>query len=567
MIEIDAALSGSGLILHEDEDLLAVNKPPGLATHAPAPFAGEGLYDWLRHREPRWASLAILHRLDKDTSGVLLFGKTAEANRSLTRQFAGRTVGKVYQFFTDRAVSAKSLTARSALVRAGTKYFSRPPHPGAPIAETRFRFVSKAPFASGLIPSEAAGGKNAVYLWEAEPVTGRTHQIRVHAADGGLPILGDTLYGGSPASRVFLHSATVTLRHPRTNTRMRLSAPFDAETPASWILRERLISVVESSAFRILHGAADGWPGWYVDRFGDYLLSQSERPLSPAQETFLRRMVDGESAAETPAPAGGAFAKPSGAYHKPLLRHLRQTRSSEAGSRHLFGKRAPERFAILENGLRFEICFSEGNSTGLFLDQRDNRRRVLRNHLAARFPLFPQGAAGCEVLNTFAYTCGFSVCAAQAGARTTSLDLSRKYLDWGRRNFTSNGLALERHQFIYGDVFDWMRRLAKKERRFDLLVLDPPTFSQSKERGLFRAEKDYGALLRQALPLVRPDGVLFASTNASRLTPATFLDVIRAAVRQARRSITQLHYFPQPPDFPVTRDEPAYLKTAWMRIQ
>ena len=150
---------------------------------------------------------------------------------------------------------------------------------------------------------------------------------------------------------------------------------------------------------------------------------------------------------------------------------------------------------IRENGFQFELSFSEGYSVGLFLDQRDNRRRFLTNHVAADFPLFPNGAAGAEVLNTFAYTCGFSVCAAKSGARTTSLDLSKKYLDWGKRNFALNKLKdASAHDFIYGDAFDWMRRLAKKGRTFDAIVLDPPTFSQSKERGAFQAEKDYGRL-------------------------------------------------------------------------
>src|SRR5208282_3924125 len=148
----------------------------------------------------------------------------------------------------------------------------------------------------------------------------------------------------------------------------------------------------------------------------------------------------------------------------------------------VFGEAAPERFEILENGVRYEMSFREGYSVGLFLDQRDNRRRFLTGHIAADFPLLnsaicnPQSA----ILNCFAYTCGFSVCAARAGARTTSLDLSKKYLEWGRRNFALNGLDPAAHDFIYGDAFDWLRRLAKKGRRFDAVLLDPPTFSQSK---------------------------------------------------------------------------------------
>ena len=169
-------------------------------------------------------------------------------------------------------------------------------------------------------------------------------------------------------------------------------------------------------------------------------------------------------------------------------------------------------------------------------------------------------------MNAFAYTCGFSVCAALGGARTTSLDLSKKYLEWGRRNFTLNGLDAARHEFIYGDTFDWLRRLAKKACVFDAIILDPPTFSQSKESGVFRAEKDYARLVTAALPALKPGGVLFAATNAAALPPEKFLAQIQSAVGGVRRRIVQQHYVPQPPDFPIGRAEPAHLKTVWLRI-
>ena len=94
-------------VIFEDEHLLVVNKPAGLNTHAPSPFAGEGIYDWLRHREPRWAKLAIIHRLDKETSGVIVFGKTTAANRSLTEQFTNRSVHKKYLLLTDRPMKRR----------------------------------------------------------------------------------------------------------------------------------------------------------------------------------------------------------------------------------------------------------------------------------------------------------------------------------------------------------------------------------------------------------------------------------------------------------------------------
>src|SRR5262245_54554311 len=118
------------LILFEDDHLLVINKPAGWNTHSPSPFAGEGVYDWLRHREPRWASLAIIHRLDKETSGVLAFSKTARANRSLTEQFARRAVHKRYVLMTDRPMRKKQIVIKSSLVRVGDRYMSRPCHIG-----------------------------------------------------------------------------------------------------------------------------------------------------------------------------------------------------------------------------------------------------------------------------------------------------------------------------------------------------------------------------------------------------------------------------------------------------
>lgn len=521
-------------VLFEDEHLLVVNKPAGLNTHAPSPFAGEGLYDWLRHREPRWATLAILHRLDKETSGVMVFGKTLLANRSLTQQFSEHTVRKTYLFLTDQTVHPDVFTVVSSLARAGEKYLSRPLHAGGERAETRFRRIGRE-------------GSNT--LVEAEPVTGRTHQIRVHAAEHGCPILGDTLYGGTAWPRVCLHAAALTLRHAGDEMMTFEAAPdFSADHRQS--IRTAVIELAQTNACRLVHGASDGWPGCYVDRLGDYLLSQSERELTDAQRHHLELLRDVK-----------------GAYHKRLNRQVRRTSPGEASPQHVLGQAAPDRFVVLENGLQFELTFNEGYSTGLFLDQRDNRRRFLVNHVAAGFPLYPDGAERAEVLNTFAYTCGFSVAAAQAGARATSLDLSKKYLEWGRRNFALNDLDPERHDFIHGDVFDWLRRLAKKQRVFDTVVLDPPTFSQSKEHGAFRAGKDYGELLAAALPVLKPNGVLFASTNAGGLKPEEFLEVLEAAVSGSRRSILQRHYVPQPPDFPVSRAEPAYLKTCWLRVR
>jgi 23S rRNA (cytosine1962-C5)-methyltransferase len=388
------------------------------------------------------------------------------------------------------------------------------------------------------------------YEIQAEPLTGRTHQIRVHAAQARFPILGDQLYGGTAAARVYLHAAELTFKHPSTSETVSFHAPVNFVLEASFSLRAAFIEPESTNAYRLIHGASDKWPGLYVDRLGDYLLAQSESALTTDQETELLRLKE----------ATGA----RGVYHKTLTRHARRTALADASARLVAGEAAPERFVIRENGMQFELSFTEGYSVGLFFDQRDNRRRLLTGHVAANFEL---PVSRMEVLNAFAYTCGFSVCAAKAGARTTNIDLAKKYLEWGQRNFGLNGLNPAEHDFIYGDVFDWFRRLAKKQRLFDVVLLDPPTFSQSKESGIFRADKDYSKVIAMALPLLKPKGALFASTNAADWTPEDFLSTIEVALRSTKRKILQRQYFPQPPDFPISRAEPAYLKTVWLRIE
>jgi len=659
-------------LIFEDEDLLVVGKPAGMNTHAPSPFAGEGIYEWLRDREPRWSTLAIVHRLDKETSGVLVFGKTSRANRSLTAQFTHHRIRKKYLLLTDRPVKRGPFTITSSLARAGEKQVSRPAGMGGERAETRFCLAP-------VLPPPFPGATVVV----AEPVTGRTHQIRVHAAEAGFPVLGDTLYGGTSSRRVFLHAAELTLEHPADGREMTFKSPPAFEADARLSLREALVEPAATDAYRLIHGAADGWPGWYVDRLGGFILSQVEHAPTEAQRTELARLMN--------------LSQATGAYHKILNRRVRATGTAEASPQLIIGEAATGPFLIRENGLQFELSFTEGYSVGLFLDQRDNRRRLLSGYVAAGFshlgqggltaielktgtggghplprpernergegqslnqcektfdrpilagpsasgygvPALAGGAITCsgdlknpaptvsshtpppeggtpypdvsphavsgfqcanvsgdslpkrgeegeggvvldsdtrkpfgtgsaaEVLNVFAYTCGFSVCAARAGARVVSVDLSKKYLEWGRRNFALNGLDPAAHNFIYGDAFEWLRRLAKKNRTFDLIILDPPTFSQSKAGGAFQAEKDFGRLVRAALPLLKANGVLLASTNTTRLEPESFLAAIAEAVHSTARKIIQQHYAPQPPDFPINRAEPAYLKTVWIRV-
>jgi 23S rRNA (cytosine1962-C5)-methyltransferase len=519
-----AVLVSPPCVLFEDEHLLVVNKPSGLNTHAPGPFAGEGLHEWLRNRQPRWSSLAIVHRLDKVTSGLIVFARTREANRSLTQQFAIRHVRKRYVLLSAKAPAERRFTVKTLIARIGDKYFANEKS-GEP-AETEF---------------EHLGQERGWHLLAAHPLTGRTHQIRVHAAHAGSPIIGDELYGGAPFPRVCLHSSEFAFDHPGGGGKMHFQAEADFHAPPALAMRRAMIDPAETDAFRLLHGAGDQRPGIYLERWGAHLLLESERQPDALPEEAAEASI----------------------YFKTLNRQVQRATVEEASPRLVRGAAAPGSFGVRENGVAYEISFERGYSVGLFLDQRENRRRLLNGHVAPDFPLPLKGE---EVLNAFAYTCGFSVCAALAGARCTSLDLSKNYLDWGQRNFALNQLDPAAHDFIFGDVFDWAPRLHKKGRAFDMIILDPPTFSRSKLGGIFQAERDYGKLVKLVLPLLRKGGVLFASTNAHKLAPETFLGQIREAAAALKRPIEREHFAPQPFDFPIAKGEPAYLKTVWLRM-
>jgi 23S rRNA (cytosine1962-C5)-methyltransferase len=523
-------------VLYEDDDILVVNKPAGLNTHAPSAASGDGLFEWLRHGSRRWASLAIIHRLDKDTSGIMVFGKTPLANQSLTRQFTEHRVRKVYVAWTDRAVSFNEKRVQSHLARAGDRYVSRPNRTGDQ-AVTTFQVVAR---------------EDRFTVLEARPETGRTHQIRVHAFDLGCPLFGDVLYGGTSASRLHLHAQSISFQHPVSGQELNFTTPANFRSDRSLELRRALFSPLDTNAFRLLHGHADQVPGVYADQLGPVLMVETDGEPPPAAQSRIRDL-----------------AKQLGldsVLHKTLRQQVRGLTKTTASPVPWIGSNHPSQWVIKENGLEFLLKGNEGYSIGLFLDQRENRRRILTWHIGAGAPVCESGPAASEVLNTFAYTCGFSVCAAMAGARTTSLDLSKKYLDWGRENFRLNQLDPNVHEFVYGDFFEWTKRWARKGRLFDVIILDPPTFSTSKQSGVLRVEKDYERLMRSVLPLVRSKGSVLACANTSRLEPEVFLNMVRQSVKQHGRSIQAEQWAPQPPDFPVTRLEPAHLKSIWLRL-
>lgn len=278
----------------------------------------------------------------------------------------------------------------------------------------------------------------------------------------------------------------------------------------------------ETDVCRVVHGEADGFPGVFVDRYGAgaTLVRHEGREVVEIEPRVMAGALMGLLA------SFGVRA----VYDKPFVRDR-----SNLGGGHdaalknpmpIAGEALAEAIVVREHGRAFEVRMYDGFSTGLFLDQRSNR-----SFLAAE-------AAGLRVLNTFAYTGGFSVACALGGAITTSVDVSGRYLDWAKRNFALNGIDAAAHHFARMDSFEFLSMAKRKGMMFDLVILDPPTFAAGdKKRGVkpWSAVKDYGRLVSEACAVLAKDGRVFASTNAVELCEAGRLRrVIEGAVGGVR---------------------------------
>jgi 23S rRNA (cytosine1962-C5)-methyltransferase len=187
---------------------------------------------------------------------------------------------------------------------------------------------------------------------------------------------------------------------------------------------------------------------------------------------------------------------------------------------------------VQESGLLYELDFSASYSPGLFPDQRLNR-------------LFLKQRKPRRVLNTFSYTCAFSLGAASCGAETLSVDISKSSLQRGRRNFELNRIPPDGHRFIPEDVPAYLRRLVKRGEKFDAIILDPPTFGRSGSGKTFRFERDFPLLLECAFQLAVPGAAILLSTNFTAWDASTLI----ACARSILPASTTYHQTPMPPDF------------------
>ena len=204
---------------------------------------------------------------------------------------------------------------------------------------------------------------------------------------------------------------------------------------------------------------------------------------------------------------------------------------------------------VTEAQIKYGLDFGGGYSAGLFIDQRENRARVRRSKSK-------------RMLNTFAYTCSFSVVAALAGAETVSIDLSRKSLTRGEENFRRNGLDPKvGHRFLADDVLAVLPRLARRGEKFDTIILDPPTFSRNQAGAAFQVQRDFEKLLLLALEIASPRAQILLSVNHSEMRVADLERIARGTLRIGGRSGRFEQTIPLP-DIPPTEGA----KTIWLEV-
>ena len=300
----------------------------------------------------------------------------------------------------------------------------------------------------------------------------------------------------------------------------------------------------QTNGHRWVSGESDGWPGLVLDRFGATLVLKL---YTAAWFGRLPQLVAWIGAALSP--------------ERLVLRLSRniQEQAAAAGlaeGQILIGPPLEGAVIFQENGIRFEAEVARGQKTGFFLDQRDNRSRV------------GGLARGRDVLNAFSFSGGFSLYAARGGARSvTDLDISPHALEGAKRNFALNaadpGVAACRHETVQTDAFRWLENL--RERRFDLVVLDPPSLAR-REAERAGAVAAYQKLAVCGLAALRPGGVLVSASCSAHVSAPEFFEAVRRAAQAVCPGFKELAATAHPPDHPAGFAEANYLKCLYLQV-
>ncbi len=468
----------------EEDSLLLTEKPSGVSTHRPSE-AHQGFVEWLQNQFD--IDLKTCHRLDKGTSGAMVFGKTPEAAQELTELFSQRQVFKEYVFISPKKSKFERWTVVEPKTNGPREIEGHRPMKGDHfVALTKFQRIS------------AAG---QFHLYKAWPLTGKTHQVRKHATHSGTPLLGDSKYGGQEFCRLMLHCHKLSFQWRGNEVVHNSPYPLLFESPqhcediqwASWIAASERRKILFGSqfskgeAFRLMHTETGDLRGdWAGDRA--VLGWWKATPPTTTEKEKIQKLM-------------------SLLQIENWVFQWRPDNQSAEASEVLLNssQKALVDWTFKEDGINYLGSLERGQNFGLFLDQRE-RRQWLRDR-----------SQGKKVLNLFAFTCGFSLNAATGGAsQVVSVDLFGKYLDWGKENFQLNGLQPDAplYEWRRMDSFDYLRYAKKKGLQFDFIVCDPPSFSRSKKsKKVFRVDKDYPELIKLCVDCLAPQGTLLFSTN------------------------------------------------------
>ena len=319
------------------------------------------------------------------------------------------------------------------------------------------------------------------------------------------------------------------------------AAFFHARLKQALVARQRL-AAQNVTAYRVVNAESDGLPGVIIDRYGDFFVCQ-----------FLTAGADAWKAVIVAELA--ALAPHAGIYERSDA-DVREKEGLPLVSGLLSGETPPDVLEIQEGGMRFLVNIQRGQKTGFYLDQRDNRA------------FLAQFASGAEVLNCFAYTGGFGVYALKHGAKkVTNIETSADALDLAKKNVLLNGMNPDLAESVQDDVFKALRVYRNAERQFDVVVLDPPKFAESKSQ-LERACRGYKDINWLAMRALRPGGALLTFSCSGLMTLDLFQKIVADAALDAHRHAQMIHILTQAEDHPVALNFPegAYLKGLVCRV-
>jgi 23S rRNA (cytosine1962-C5)-methyltransferase len=301
-------------------------------------------------------------------------------------------------------------------------------------------------------------------------------------------------------------------------------------------LRSQSALGMETDCYRLIHSESDGLPGFTADRYGDFIVCQ----VSTAGAEFWK---------DTLVSLLGEMVDCRGIYERSDLA-VRKKEGLGEQTGLLRGQEPPETIAVMEDGRKYQVNIRSGHKTGFYLDQRDNRSLV------------GASSSGREVLDCFSYTGGFAVAALTGGASgVTLLDSSGPALAQAALNMRLNGFSEDKFILTESDVFQTLRKFRAAERRFDMIILDPPKFVETRNQ-LDKGARAYKDINMIAIQLLNPGGFLFTFSCSGHMEDLLFQKIVADAALDAGREMKILRWLSQAPDHPVLTSFPEgkYLK-------